>query len=386
MNYLLVFRSMVCAAVLIMTRLVASDVTVHRIPDRGIQPQSIVDGKGVLHVVYYKGDPAGGDLFYVQSKDSGATFSPALKVNSQSGSSIAMGNIRGARIALGKNGRVHVAWMGSNTAAPRGPNKESPMLYARLNDAGTAFEEQRNIITKNYGLDGGGTVASDDQGHVFVTWHGLSGIEGVKGEENRRVWIARSSDDGKTFAPEVSATEVKTGACGCCGISSVADTQGNVFVLYRAAGEKTNRDMILLASHDKGASFDVQKLDSWVANMCPMSSSSLSAMPSETAIAWENKGQVYFAHIRPGTNDVKPIAAPGNGVGRKHPTIAVNTAGETLLAWAEGMEGWGKTGSVAWQTYDKNGVPLAKGNAPGVPKWSLISATARADGGFVILY
>ena len=34
-------------------------------------------------------------------------------MNSQEGSAIAAGNIRGARIAIGQNGRIHVAWNGS---------------------------------------------------------------------------------------------------------------------------------------------------------------------------------------------------------------------------------------------------------------------------------
>ncbi len=358
------------------------EVTLKRVPNGGIQPQVIVDTKGVVHLIYYTGDPAGGDIFYVQSKDNGATFSPALNVNSQSGSAIAMGNIRGAHIALGKNGRLHVAWMGSNTAEPRGPNKESPMLYTRMNEEGTAFEVQRNIISTHYGLDGGGTVAADSTGRVYVFWHGMGD---VKGEDHRLVWVSRSSDDGKTFAAEVPATSEKTGACGCCGMNAVADANGNVFVLYRAAGEKVNRDMILLASHDKGATFGGQKLDSWNATMCPMSTSSVFATEKETVIGWENKGQVYFGKLGSNTKTVTPTAATGQGRERKHPSVASNAAGETLFVWTEGM-GWAKGGNLSWQVYDKNGLPTQKGNERGVPKWSLVAGFARADGGFTILY
>ena len=41
--------------------------------------------------------------------DGSATFSVPIKVNSLPGSAIAAGNIRGAHIAIGRNGRVHVA-------------------------------------------------------------------------------------------------------------------------------------------------------------------------------------------------------------------------------------------------------------------------------------
>src|SRR6266545_2936373 len=110
-----------------------------RVPNHGIQPQVAVDGKGVVHLIYFKGDPGAGDVFYARSDD-GTHFKHPLRVNSQPGSAVATGNIRGAHLALGKNGRVHVAWNGSKVAMPRSVGQyNSPMLYARLNDAGTAF-------------------------------------------------------------------------------------------------------------------------------------------------------------------------------------------------------------------------------------------------------
>src|SRR5882724_7092599 len=77
----------------------------HRVPDGGIQPQVAIDERGILHLVYYTGDAHHGDLLYVHSNDFGASFSPSLRVNSQPGSAVAAGTIRGAQLALGKAGR-----------------------------------------------------------------------------------------------------------------------------------------------------------------------------------------------------------------------------------------------------------------------------------------
>jgi hypothetical protein len=107
----------------------ARKVILTRVPNGGIQPQVAVDAAGVAHMVYYKGDPGHGDLYYVRSSDGGATFSMPLRVNSQPGSAIAAGNIRGAHIALGKtlgkDVRVHVAWNGSHS--PTGKIRKEPM-------------------------------------------------------------------------------------------------------------------------------------------------------------------------------------------------------------------------------------------------------------------
>src|SRR5215813_11054681 len=73
-------------------------IRVCRMPNGGIQPQVAIDDKGTLHLVYYTGDAHHGDLFYARSKDGGASFSPAVRVN-RGGSAIAAGTIRGAQLA-----------------------------------------------------------------------------------------------------------------------------------------------------------------------------------------------------------------------------------------------------------------------------------------------
>jgi hypothetical protein len=360
-------------------------VTLVRVPDRGIQPQCVVDTKGVLHLIYFKGDPGAGDVFYVRSEDGGVTFSKPQRVNSKPGSAIAVGNIRGAHLAVGKKGRVHVAWMGSAKAEPKGPLDASPMLYTRLNDKGTAFEPQRNVIQSAYGLDGGDSVAADDAGNVYVTWHAPE--PNAKGEGNRCVWVARSTDDGKTFAKEKRAYAEATGACGCCGMRAFADSKGALYVLYRAAKDDVHRDMYLLTSTDKGTRFRGDKVQEWRTENCPMSSAAFGEKNGSVFAAWETKGQVYFSRIDQETGKRSaPIAAPGETSKRKHPVVAGNARGETILVWTEGM-GWNKGGSLAWQVFDKAGKPTAeKGRADGVPTWSLVAVFARADGGFNILY
>lgn len=366
-------------------------VRVLRVPDGGLQPQVAVDRKGTIHLIYYKGDARQGDIFYARSTDGGTTFSPGIPVNSHEGSAIAAGTIRGAQIALGKDGRVHVAWNGSAKALPHGSiNPESgraamPMLYTRLNDAGTAFEPQRNLMRSTFGLDGGGSVTADDAGNVYVTWHASS--EGApKGEGGRRVWIARSADNGKTFSAEAPAWDQATGACGCCGMRLFADSRGQVYALYRSATREVHRDIYLLVSKTKAEAFRGTLLHEWEINACPMSSMSFAEGSTGVLAAWETQGQVYYAAIDPKTLvPSRAIPAPESGKGRKHPVLAAGPAGETLLVWTEGT-GWQKGGSLAWQIFDKNGQPtLEKGQAPDLPAWSS-AAAFRANGGFTVLY
>ena len=360
-------------------------VRTQRVPAGGIQPQVAVDGKGVVHLIYFRGQAGAGDVFYVHSTDAGRTFSRPLQVNRHPGSAIAVGNIRGAHLAVGKNGRIHVAWMGSDKARPRALDNATPMLYTRLNDAGDAFEPERNVLQSAAGLDGGGSVAADEKGHVCVVWHAPE--PGVRGEDKRRVWIARSDDEGKTFAPEKPAFAEPTGACGCCGMRALADEQGEIYVLYRSAKEQVHRDIYLLTSGDHGADFQGVDLHPWQISTCPMSSMALTRSAAGVLAAWETDGQVYWTRIEPATGKrAPPVSAPGSTGKRKHPVVAANKEGETILGWTEGMD-WNQGGSLAWQVFDKQGKPTAeRGSARGVPVWSLVAVFARPDGGFTILY
>jgi hypothetical protein len=176
-------------------------VTLVRVPGSGIQPEAVVDRRGVLHVLYFSGEARAGNLFYVRSSDFGVTFSPPIRVNSQAGSAIATGTIRGGQLAAGRYGRIHVAWNGSDSATPRGlvnpanDQPSAPFLYARSSPDGKAFEPQRNLTRRSYGIDGGGSIAADAEGRVYAAWHALP-TGGGDGEDNRLVWIARSEDDG----------------------------------------------------------------------------------------------------------------------------------------------------------------------------------------------
>ncbi len=383
-----------CALAAMPTRATAGDgdkagtdrVAVLRAPADGIQPQAAIDPKGVIHLIYFKGKPSGGDLFHVRRDPGRDCFTEPVRVNSQPASAIAVGTIRGGQIALGKGGRVHVAWNGTDVARPKNPSGGSPMLYTRSDEGGTTFEPQRNLMTRTSALDGGGTIAAAGDGNVYVAWHGRT-EDAPDGEMGRRMFVARSRDEGATFAPEEPALDRQTGACACCGTRALADRRGMVYALYRAATEHVGRDMTLLISDDRGAHFRGAAIHPWRINACPMSGASLAEGGAGVLAAWETKGQVYFARIDPQTTTISPpVSPPGDAGSRKHPAVAGNAKGETILAWTEGT-GWQKGGALAWQLFDREGRPTGEEGRieGGVPVWGVASVVARPDGGFTII-
>src|SRR4051812_9048365 len=75
-------------------------VQVMRVPEGGIQPQAAVDEKGAIHVIWFRGDEAEGDLEYARLEPGSERFTEPVRVNSQPGSAIAKGTIRGGQLAV----------------------------------------------------------------------------------------------------------------------------------------------------------------------------------------------------------------------------------------------------------------------------------------------
>ena len=235
----------------------APPVELMRVPDGGYQVKAALDARGGVHIVYLKGEPGSADIFY--SRREGAGWSAPLQIGGP-GAAVGSGTIRGPQLALGRHGRVHVVWFGSEKSGLKGPDG-APLLYSRLNEAGTGFEPPRNLMRASKVLDGGPGVAADREGNVYVAWQAAA-VKG-DGETARRLWLARSTDDGKTFAAEVPAWSEPTGACPCCSTEVFADSKGRVYAMYRIAASRTERDMALVASTDRGRTFRGARIDPW---------------------------------------------------------------------------------------------------------------------------
>ena len=347
---------------------------VSRVPDGGICPQAAVDDRGRLHLIYFRGDARRGDLFHAASDDGGHTFGAAERVNGKPGTVMVIGGVRGPSLAVGRGGRLHITWTTTD--------KPMSMAYARSTDGGK-FEPPRDATRDHPGLDGGGSVAADSAGNVYLAWHAPA--DGGQTEADRRVWLSRSTDDGRTFAQAVAIGLADRGCCACCATQVSAAGDGRVFVVYRTAVEQVHRDVTVLASTDHGTTFTVTATDPWQASTCVMSTSVLAISGRRSLAAWETRGHILVADVsRPAA---KPVQASGPVAGSKHPAVAINRDGRSVVAWAEGT-GWNKGGSVAWQMFDADGRSVAgqSGGADGLPAWDAPAVVAMPDGAFNVIY
>lgn len=354
----------------------AADVRLERVPEGGVQPQIVTTSDGTLHLVYLKGDPRGCDVRHCVKKNGSASWSTPRTINSIPGSAIAAGTIRGAQIAAGKDGSLHIVW---NGVGDHKRNIPSPLLYTRSLDGGMSFEPQRDLRADTQALDGGASVAASAKGGVFVVWHGApAGAE--PGEIHRRVYILKSTDNGLTFSPPKIANADDPGVCACCSLRAFVTPSGELYTLYRAARSMSQRDIVLMTSHDGGTTFQHRDVGRWAINACPMSSASIISDGQHTRAAWEAEGKVFTALL-----DAKSDALAVSESNTRHPSLAVNSKGETLITWSIGT-GWNKGGQLGWQVLDASGKPAAeRGTRPGMPVWDFTAAYADGEN-FVILY
>lgn len=367
-----------CATLCFFSLARAFDVKTLRVPNGGIQPQAQVDAAGRLHLVYYLGEPGAGDLFYVTRMPGLDRWSEPIRVNRYPKAAVSAGTIRGAQMVLGKGDRVHVAWFGSSEVAGRYSASESPsspLLVNRLADDGESFEREQNLMTWTKGLDGGGSITADGEGRVWVAWHGR-GESKVEGELGRAVFLASSMDGGMTFSREQRIEAAPPGACACCGMRIHLVTPERLHIVYRGIAGR-QRPMIDLWSADGGASFQYNVINRWEIEACPMSSASVwSDSTYGVVIASEREGRI---HVVRGTSEQGRLvdfgAVSGSG-GAKHPSMAADSGGNLLLAWAEGA-GWAKGGVLSWALLDSEGALIRAsdpGSRPEIPTWSFPSA------------
>jgi hypothetical protein len=138
--------------------------------------------------------------------------------------------------------------------------------------------------------------------------------------------------------------------------------------------------MILLSSREVPA-FSPAMLHPWSIATCPMSSAALISSQKSTRAAWESDGMIYSALL---AEKPQPLALSRSKA--RHPSLAVNNRGETLVAWSVGT-GWQRGGKAEWTILDTTGRPSEiQDKAVEVPVWSHTAAFATAAGDFVILH
>ncbi len=358
-------------------------VQIHRLPEGAVQPQTAVGPDGSVHLVYLTGAPEASDVKYAVRPAGSAVFEPVQTVNHQPGSAIAIGTIRGPRLAVSRDGTVHVLWNGSSKAVPQ-PTGSSPVLYSSCRRGDVEFTAERNLLAGAQSLDGGSGVAVGPDGTVYAVWHGrVAGLP--EGELNRDIFWRESRDGGVTFGTE-RRTGVPDGVCGCCSLTTTATANGGLVFLYRSVGAGSDRDARLRFRTSAEESFMETVIGPWKTGTCPMSNAALLPVEDRLFAAWERNGRIEVGHFRLTSARSESRIVPMTGSRQRHPVLSRNAVGTLLAAWAE-ETGWKRGGRVVWQRLSADLKPLGEvGIGANLPVWSSPAVAANSDNSFTVIY
>jgi hypothetical protein len=185
----------------------------------------------------------GNDLMVSASRDGGLSFEPPVKVNDD----VEPASHGMHSLAIGKDGRLLVAWL-----------------------------DERNITTV---------------GHVSGGSHEMA-------EPNSEVYIASSTDGGKSFsANQKVASEV----CPCCRTAIAIAPDGDVYLSWRQVLKGELRHMAVASSTDAGATFSEPSIvsdDQWELYACPVSGAALLAEANKKLkVMWYTAGRAGQAGV-----------------------------------------------------------------------------------------
>jgi len=353
-------------------------VQVLRTPAGSLVPDAAVDNRGTLHVVYGLNHNA----YYIQSTNNGATFTSPVKVNSTGSVETEMGE-RGPKLAVGKDGVIHVVWEDDWA-----PGVQTFVRYSRSLDSGKSFESRKTVSSIS-GVDGV-TMTADGLGNVVAFWHVMADPTPV---EPQATWLflARSTNNGANFgtSERVNITNLPGVACSMCMTRARIGMDGTLYLAFRSAAGNI-RDFYLLKGTASENQFTAIRVngDNWNIDYCPMVGPELTFDPYGQALcSFMTSNRVYWAVAAPPINDFHLHASTPSAENNEiFPTAAANQHRETLFLWQVGPMSTSDTATVKWALYDIDGTPTGRQGVIGTSSsGTKATVVVGSDGNFYII-
>jgi hypothetical protein len=279
-------------------------------------------------------------ILVARSADGGRTFAAPARI--AVAGHLALGNHRGPRIAASGSDVIVTAIVGAI-----GGGKDGDVLAWRSTDEGRRWSSPVVISDVSGSAREGLHALTRHESTVTVAWLDLR-------EKGTSLAVATSTDDGRTWEPDVIAYRSPSGGiCECCHPSLATDWSRRVVAMFRNNVDG-NRDMYVIGSRDGKDWTPAGKLgrDSWTLAACPMDGGDIRYDSKGNAIAVWRRGQtVYLTSL---TDDASAAQERrvGDGV---NPALTMTATGP----------------AVAWNSPE--GLQLIRGDAPPI----LIEARGR---------
>jgi hypothetical protein len=249
------------------------------------------------------------DVMLARFDSEGAAMSSPVMVNQQAGVATAWRGDPPSIVVRDKS--LYVLW----TARVESDGRKGTDLYLSVShDAGQSFASAVKVNDdKLPGAHGMHSLAVATDGKIYVAWLDERNIRtpmpskhagGHHMESNRELFVAHSSDGGKTFSAN---KKVADNVCPCCKTALAISADGTLYASWRQVLPGNFRHIAVASSTDGGAQFSSPVIvsdDKWMLQGCPVSGPSLSTdAQGNLKVVWYAAGEgdapgLYFAETR----------------------------------------------------------------------------------------
>jgi len=283
-------------------------------PQLGLSPSGIVD----LLALYGTSDKS--RLGMLVSHNGGDSFSSPIPISNADAEVRAQGESSPSLVVTST--AVYALWEQTNAAGP------ADLMFAR-SPSGEQFDSPIKVVDKAQpSFNGFASMGVAPNGDVYVAW--LDGRNPGQMHGTFSVYLARSTDRGKSFEPNV---EVSQGSCPCCRPRIAFGAKGEVLVFWRKVFHGNIRDMVASASADGGKTFAAPVRvaeDNWQIAGCPESGPSAVRLGNRIFVAWmtethQGKGGVKIAWTDDDGKTFAPAEVVSQGIlDANHASMAVS--------------------------------------------------------------
>ena len=328
------------------------------------EPATAAAGDGAFYVAWVNHDAKQADVMLAHFNNKAEMQGSPVRVNRQPGVATAW---RGDQpsVAVAPDGAVYVLW----TARVDDGDKHGTDIYLSAStDHGQTFASEVKVNDdKVPGAHGMHSLAVAKDGHIYAGWLDERNVhmpmpstkaEGHHMESNRDLYLATSTDGGRTFSAN---RKVASDACPCCKTSLAVAADGTLYAGWRQVLPGNYRHIAVASSTDGGTKFSTPVIvsdDRWMLQGCPVSGPSLSVDKASGGlnVVWFAAGEnsapgLYFAESKDKGRSFSPRQLLSEETVRGTPALA--SGGQSMAAvWQNGdkvetkMRTIGTTGSA----------------------------------------
>jgi hypothetical protein len=316
------------------------------------EPATAAGPDGSVYVAWVEHRTNGeADVMLAHLDSAGHARGEAVRLNSEAGRATAW---RGdpPTVAVSRDGIVYVGW----TARVESASGHADDLYLSVShDKGQNFASPVKVNDdKGPAVHGMHSLAVAHDGRLHIAWLDERNVaepqhsgkaEGHHMESNREVFMAYSTDEGRSFSTN---RRVATEVCPCCKTALAIGPDNRLYVSWRQVLPGDFRHIAVASSSDGGEAFSQPVIvsdDRWQIAGCPVSGPSL-AVGADGAlrVLWYSEGRagetgLYWSESSDGGRTFAPRRLFYGGQVSGTPVLLNDKDNNFTAVWGEGGSG-----------------------------------------------